>query len=134
MRRIALLIATAAALTADPPAAVMRVFTYAAEALANGDSAAFLEQFDKDTPNYAALRDNIEGLLGAHQVGSTVEVVMDEGDERKHTLELDWLLIISGKGLDTQTETRRKVIQCTVERRGRQWKITAIAPLDFFAY
>ena len=135
MLRAILFAAASALLMAEPPPEVMRLFTTAAEALANGDAPGFLDHFDKGTPNYAALRERIEGLLAAHEVGSTVEVVTDAGDERKRTLELDWLLIINGKDAQSaRTETRRKVIRCTVERRGRRWRITAIEPLEFFAY
>lgn len=124
-----------ASVRAEPPAGVLQLFVNAAEALANGDASAFLEQFDKNLPNYAALRERIEGLLGAHEVGSSVEVISSEGSESKQTLELDWLLILNHKNaINAQKETRRRVVRCSVERRGRQWKITAIAPLDFFAY
>jgi len=29
-------------------------------------------------------------------------------------------------------ETRRRLLKCRVERQGRQWKITALEPLEFF--
>jgi hypothetical protein len=51
---------------------------------------------------------------------------MDEGDELKRTLELDWLLKI-----DTD-EPRRQIVKCQVEKQGKKWKITALEPVDFF--
>ena len=140
MRGTVFFIVTAALLMptrapAEPPAGALRPIANAAEALANGDAAAFLDQFDKNISTYAALRERIEGLLSAHEVGSTVEVISSEGSESRQTFELDWLLILNEKNAaNVQKETRRKTIKCTVERGGRVWKITAIEPLEFFAY
>jgi hypothetical protein len=84
---------------------------------------------------YAALLDNVKGLLAAYNVGATIEEITDEGDDRKRTVELDWLLILTQKGaINSPQQTRRQVVKCTVERRGKQWKITALEPLDLFRY
>jgi hypothetical protein len=73
------------------------------------------------------------GLLASHDVGSTIEVVNDEGDDQKRSLDLDWLLVISEKNSAIGTnETRRKVLKCRIERRGKQWKIVALEPAEFF--
>src|ERR1700720_3646981 len=118
---------------AEPPAEVLDLFREAAEALANDDANAFLAKFDRNMAGYAEFRDEIVGLLAAHDVGSTIEVVNDEGDEQKRALDLDWLLVISEKNSGNgQNETRRRVLRCRIERQGKQWKITALEPIDFF--
>jgi hypothetical protein len=82
---------------------------------------------------YAAFRDEIVGLLAAHDIGSTIEVVNDEGDDQKRSLDLDWLLVISEKNSGNgRKETRRKVLKCRIERQGKQWKIVALEPVEFF--
>ena len=124
MRRVVFLIAASLAL-AEPPADVLKFLSSAAEALADGDPRAFLAKFDRKMPGYAALRDEIEGLLAAHEVGSTIEVVNDEGDNQKRTLELDWLLSITGVG------QRRQIVKCKIEHQGKEWKITALDPVEF---
>jgi hypothetical protein len=130
-----LLLALAAAAFAEPPADVIRLFSDMAEALANDDARGFLGKFDDGMHNYALLRDEVEALLGANEVGSTIEIVSDEGDEQKRVVQLDWLLFINAKNvIDGQKETRRQIIKCQVERRGRQWKITSIEPVEFFKY
>jgi hypothetical protein len=135
MLRAALLLLFSTLAAADPAADVLNVFTAAAEALVNDDSASFLDSFDRNMPGYAALQDNVKGLLAAYNVGATIEEITDEGDDRKRTVELDWLLILSQKGAtNSPQQTRRQVVKCTVERRGKQWKITALEPLDFFKY
>ena len=133
--RVPLLLLFSTFALADPAADVLNLFSAAAEALTNDDSAAFLDKFDRNMPGYATLETNIQGLLAAYDVGSTIEVVNDDGDNDKRTVELDWLLIATEKNaVNSAQQTRRRVVKCTVERRGKQWKITALEPVDFFKY
>ena len=119
---------------ADTAADVLDVLTSAAQGLINDDPASFLDSFDGNMPGYAALQDNVKGLLAAYNVGSTIEEITDEGDDRKRTVELDWLLILAKGPANSPQQTRRQVVKCTVERRGKQWKITTLEPIDFFKY
>ena len=120
---------------AETPADVLELFREAADALANDDSDMFLAKFDRNMAGYAAFRDEIVGLLAAHDVGSTIEAVNDEGDDQKRSLDLDWLLVISEKNSVNGTkETRRRVLKCRIERQGKQWKIVALEPVEFFKY
>jgi hypothetical protein len=135
MLRIALLLLVGALVLADTAADVLNVFTSAAEGLIDDDAASFLDQFDRDTPGYAALQENVTGLLAAYDVGSTIEEVADAGNDQKRTVELDWLLILKQKNVtNSPQQTRRQSVKCTVERRGKRWKITALEPIDFFRY
>jgi hypothetical protein len=128
---VLLLLSTFAA--ADTGADVLNVFTSAAEALINDDASSFLDSFDRNMPGYAVLQNNAAGLLAAYTVGATIEVISDEGDDRKRSVELDWLLVLSQKGaINSPQLTRRQIVKCTVERRGKRWKITALEPVDFF--
>ena len=130
--RTALLFISMVAL-ADSSADVLNVFSAAADSLTNDDSAAFLDHFDRNMPDYAAFRGNIEGLLAAYEVGSTIEVVTDEGTDEKRTVSLDWLLVTSEKNaVNGNQQTRRRIVKCTLERRGKQWRIIALDPVDFF--
>lgn len=135
MLRIALLLLVATFALADTAADVLNVFTSAAEGLINDDAASFLDRFDRNMPGYAALQNNVEGLLAAYDVGATIEEITDEGDDHKRTVVLDWLLILKQKGAtNSPQQTRRQIVKCTVERHGKQWKITALEPVDLFRY
>jgi hypothetical protein len=122
------LLATALALVAqERPAPQMEVFRDIAEALANRDADAFLDQFDRQMPGYETLSDEIRELLAVTQeIGTTVDVISDEGDEQKRSLELDWVLKI-----DTD-DPRRQIVKCRAEKQGKKWKITAFEPVEFF--
>jgi murein L,D-transpeptidase YcbB/YkuD len=135
MLRTALLLLVATFALADTAADVLNVFTSAAEGLINDDAASFLDSFDRNMPGYAALQNNVEGLLAAYDVGATIEEITDEGDDHQRTVELDWLLILKQKGAtNSPQQTRRQVVKCTVERRGKQLKISTLEPVDLFRY
>jgi hypothetical protein len=135
MLRTVLFLLFATFALADSAADVLNVFTSAAEGLINDDPASFLDSFDRNMPGYAALQDNVRGLLAAYNVGATIEEITDAGDDQKRTVQLDWLLILSQKGAtNSPQQTRRQVVKCTVERRGKRWKITALEPIDLFRY
>jgi hypothetical protein len=124
---VLLIVAGLTAVGQNRPPEQMEVFRLVTEALANQDADAFLDQFDPKMPQYEKLRNEIQDLFGmAQEIGSTVDVISDEGDGLKRTLELDWLLKI-----DTD-EPRRQIVKCQVEKQGKKWKITALEPVDFF--
>jgi hypothetical protein len=106
-------------------------------ALANGhdggirgepDIGPFLDHFDPDMPGFVEFHDEIEDLLTRAKVGTAIEVLADDGDEMKRELQLDWLLEIEDQ------RPRRKIVKCTIERVKKDWKITALDPVDFFKY
>jgi hypothetical protein len=105
----------------------MEVFRGVSEALETLDVDAFLDQFDRQMPDYEKLRDEIRELVGtAQEIGSTIDVIADEGDDEKRMLELDWLLKIDNG------DARRQIVKCRVEKQGKKWKITALEPVEFF--
>jgi hypothetical protein len=131
--RWGLFLIAATMVLAEPPADVLELFREAADALANDDANTFLAKFDRNMTGYAAFRDEVVGLLAAHDVGSTIEVVNDEGDDQRRSLDLDWLLVISEKNsANGKKGTRRQVLKCRIERQGKQWKIVALEPVEFF--
>jgi hypothetical protein len=120
---------------AQTPTDVLAFFRTAAENLSDDNASAFLDHFDHSIPAYETIRSEIEGLLAAYDVGSSIEIVSDEGDDQKRMLQLDWLLIATEKGAVNSTQqTRRQVVKCRIERQGKQWRITALEPVDFFRY
>jgi hypothetical protein len=134
--RLALFLMSAALALAEPPADVIQFFANTAGALADNNSQVFLAAFDRNMPDYAKLHDEIEGLLAAYEVGSTIEIVNDNGDDRKRTLELDWVLSITGvtAGVTTGVTQRREIVKCRIEKQGKQWKIASLGPIEFFRY
>ena len=121
----------------DPPKDVIDFFRSVATTLADADRAVneerkprsaseFLEHFDKAMPGYAEFSGQIEAMVGAGEVSTTIDFINTQGDDKKRALDLDWLLLCDGEG------PKRAVIKCTIEKRGKKWKITSIAPIGFF--
>ena len=122
-----LLAASLAAWGQNRPQEQMEVFRAVSEALANLDADAFLDQFDRQMPQYETLRNEIRDLIGtAQEIGSTIDVIADEGDDQKRTLDLDWLLKIDND------DPRRQIVKCQVEKQAKKWKITSLEPVEFF--
>jgi hypothetical protein len=124
---------------ADPPKDVIDFFRSVAATLADADRDAnqiklqrprhateFLDHFDKSMPGYAEFSNQVEEIVGAGEVATNIDFVNTEGNDRKMTLDLDWVLACEGQ------RPKRAVIHCTIEKRGRKWKITAIEPIGFF--
>lgn len=111
----------------DAPKDVLDFFRTAAEALADKDASAFLEHFDSKMAGYETLASEVQSLVERSDIGSSIEIVEDRGDEHKRTLQLDWLLRID------QDLPKRQIVKCTIEKQGRRWKITSFVPIDLFA-
>jgi hypothetical protein len=123
----------------DPPKDVIDFFRSVASALVDSgrdvntkervkprDAADFLQYFDKSMPGYAEFSGQVEAMVGAGEVSTNIDFINTQGDDRKRTLDLDWLLLCEG------FSPKRAVIKCTIEKRGRKWKVTEISPIDFF--
>ena len=115
---------------ADPPSDVVDFFRSAATALADahrdGSARAFLDHFDTSMPGYAEFADRIETLAAAGEVGAVIDFVSFKQSGAKMALELDWLLQPEGE------RPRRAVLHCTLEKRGKKWKVTSLSPVEFF--
>lgn len=127
------LIACAVAAATSPD--VLDFFGGQADALANADAPRFMSGFDDAIPGYVTLQNNVESLVAGHDVESKIEVVTDEGDQDKRSLALDWVLIARDRSDPNGSgATRREVVKCKIERRGKKWKITAFEPIEFFKF
>jgi hypothetical protein len=102
-------------------------------ALEEGSAAAFLARVDKNRcPDYDRLESNIVALTAQFRVGSSVNVVEQTRDGQAIEAKLDWLLRLRPKGGGPASE-RRHQLRCRLERRGKAWKVTALAPASFFS-
>jgi len=118
-------------LAAQPPAEttpkdVQNFLHDTAEDLSNKDTRGFLNHFDPKMPGYETLHYGVEGLAARDSIVSTIEIVADKGDNQRRMLELDWILIVDSE------PSQRKIVKIAIERQGKQWKITALDPVEFF--
>jgi len=141
-RRVILMSAIAPLVQADEASQVRDLIAVMTGSLINCNPQGFLTAFDKGMPGYNRLSADVTALLREYEVESTVDVQKDEGDERKRSIEADWLMLLRQR-LTLNCEnpvpmpanvTREKILKFTLERSGRgKWKVTGFEPLDFFA-
>jgi hypothetical protein len=113
------------------PADVIQFLRGTTTALANAHETGprdFLDHFDRDMPEYAKMREWVETLVARWEVGSALEIVTDSGDEKRRVMELDWILEVQDHA------PRRQIVKATIEKRGKNWKFTSLAPVDFFRF
>ena len=132
-RRALLLVPLATRLRADSAQQVWDLFTSMASALSAGDAAAFLNAFNPAMPGYEALRTGVTALLREAEVQSSIEVVEEQGDDRSRAVELDWLVHIVDRQDGAVAERRRERVKCRLEKSGKNWRIAALEPLQFFS-
>lgn len=133
-RRLLLFTALAAPLgAADPAREVWDLFSNMASALAAGDAASFLAAFDPAMPGFPALRDDVMALVRVDSVQSAIDALRNDGDDRRRSVDLDWLLHLTSLGDSSKVTRRRETVHCRLEKQGKRWKIVALTPLSFFA-
>ncbi|MBM3745195.1 MAG: hypothetical protein FJW34_05315 [Acidobacteria bacterium] len=119
-------------LRADEAAEVRDLLARMAGALGDASAAEFLRCFDRQMSGYARLERQVYALLNQFAVASSVEVLEQRGDQRQRNLEADWLLEMRSLAATGPLERRRGILKLTLERRGRDWRIRALDPPDFF--
>lgn len=113
--------------------AVWDVLTRMAAALSQANLIAFLGAFDRSMAVYATLEANVSALLDQYEVQSSIELLEEGASGGVRTIDLDWFLQLEEQR-DAGTVTRRRErVHCRLEKRGKNWKITAIEPVAFFA-
>ena len=133
MLRRALLLSVATLAFADTRDELIRVFGDMASALSEENPDAFLRAIDPSMPGYPRFAEWVKALATQNALSSTIEIVSQEGDGRIQTVELDWLLEITGKDQSHVFVRRQATVKCRLERRGKKWRIVSLEPEGFFA-
>ncbi|HXK06359.1 MAG TPA: hypothetical protein VMS37_28445 [Verrucomicrobiae bacterium] len=132
-RRVLYLIPLALCLAADPAGEVLDLFTDLAGSLSAGNAVDFLSKFDKKMPGYEKLSQNVTALTRQADIESYVDLVRNEGDDQKREVEANWKMRLKVGNDATATPGRQQLVKCRVEKQGKNWKITVLEPVDFFA-
>ena len=108
------------------------VLESAAAALSNGDAASFLSSFDPSMPDYETVRSGVMGLAEEGEVQSSVDLIANDGTDTVRTLDVDWTLQIVDEDNGIRRGGRELRVQCRLQLQGKRWRITGVAPTDFF--
>ena len=131
-RRGMLLAATAFTLRADDAQDVWDLFTEMAAALSDAKADEFMKAFSREMPDYDILRRNIEALLAAYDLHSSIELITEEGNSSAYMVDLDWFLQIVEKQDTAGVTRRREQVHCRLVKQKRKWVITSLQPLSIF--
>ena len=102
-------------------------------ALEERNAARFLSLVDRERfPDYSALQDSIVALTAQYEVSSSIGVLEQGRRGDGYELKLDWMLQMKPAGGGGPAQRRQQVVNCRIERFGKRWKVTALAPLSFF--
>ena len=127
-----LTIAGKLAARADTHSDVVDLFAEMAAALSDDNAAQFIKAFDRKFADESHLETQITSLVANSEVASSVELLQDEGDERKRDIQADWFLELRSRVRGGPLVQRRSVIDCRVEKQGKHWRIVSMKPMDFF--
>lgn len=117
---------------ADTHADVVDLFAQMASALSDDNTAQFVKAFDRNFAGESRLETQITALLANSEVASSVELLKDDGDERRRDIEVDWYLELRSRIRGVPLVQRRAVITCQIEKQGKHWKVTSMKPTEFF--
>jgi len=121
-------------LIADTHDEIVDVITNMANALSTVNTPKFMDAIDKSLPDYDKLKDNITALMNQTEITSSVEIIKEEGDDTKRSVDLDWYLEIRSLTPDGPIERRREIVHCELQRKDKKhWKIVSLTPPNFFA-
>jgi len=125
--------ALSACLRADSADDVWEVLSSMATGLGNGRTEEFLVGIDPKMPGYQDLRRNVAALVAQADLQSSIELVSNEGDDRKRKVEVDWLLRITGHDDVSGAANREEHVKAGFEKQGKHWRVISLEPIGFFA-
>ena len=132
-RRGPILAVLVSPLCADDATDVWDLLTQAAAALSEGNVVDFLQAFDRSMPGYPMLETNVSALVREYQVRSSIEPLVEDGDNRSRTIMLDWFMELVERQDETNITRRRERVHCRFVKNGKKWKIASLDPIAFFA-
>jgi hypothetical protein len=121
-------------LFADSHDEIVDVVSNMANALSTVNAPKFMDAIDKSMPEYDKLKSDVAALMNQTEVTSSIEMLQEDGDEAKRTVDLDWYLEVRSLSPDGPIERRREIIHCELLRKDKKhWKIVLLKPMEFFA-
>lgn len=132
-RRFAALLLSGLVVRADTRAEINEVIESMAAALAASDPDLFLESVDRNMPGFDHLRDVVTALASQNDVTSGIDLIDLSGTAREQTAVLDWSLQIRSRVPSGPSEQRRQKVTITMARPKKNWRVTALQPVEFFA-
>ena len=117
---------------APPQDEIRAILASMATDLSASNISGFMTAIAKDFPARDELRQQLEGLISAHDPNSSVEIQTTSGTEDKQTAKVDWYLALRSRTDNAVALQRREVLTIEFTRVSKRWRITALTPREFF--
>ena len=117
----------------DDEQEIWDLFTGMAAALSAGNAEEFLGAFNHAMPGYDSLETEVTALLLENEVRSSIELISNDGDSTARAVALDWSMQIVDMQDAGSVTQRRDPVRCQLVKQKKKWRITSLAPLNFFA-
>jgi hypothetical protein len=127
-----LLPAVAVPVAADESADIRRALSDVASALSVSNAEQAMEPFDKDAfDGYDKLSSFFQGLTGAYQVDSQIDVTSEDSTETSATLEVHWVLTLTDPATNLD-QRRTGDITVKLAKKKNSWRIVGFTPIGLF--
>ena len=133
MRVLLLILAAQFGFAQQPEAAAWDVVATMAAALAEPNDAAFMKPVAKSFQQHDLLERQVRTLVQVNGVVSSISPLLNEGDDRQRTVEVDWYLEIQPLSTAGALVRRREIVRLTFVKTGKRWMITSLSPVAFFS-
>jgi hypothetical protein len=92
-----------------------------------------LDRFDHAMPGYAQFETNLRALTSIWLLEPALQLTSNEGDDTHRSLEIDWTMTLTDPLNSGKSLRKQETMKCRIEKRGKQWIVVSLAPLEFFA-
>ncbi len=96
--------------------------------LSAGNIAGFMSLVSKEMAERDVLGKDLEGLISAYDVNSSIELQNVEGQ----TAQVDWYLALRSRSDNAVAVQRREVIAITFTQVKKRWRVASFSKPDFF--
>jgi hypothetical protein len=113
--------------------AVRETLAGMATSLSAGNASAFLKNFSATMAGREELGVQVQGLVNAGEVSSSVSLLTVAVDADSAKVQADWYWSLQGRINTNVRKQRREVLRIALRREGKRWRVTELAPIGFFA-
>jgi hypothetical protein len=113
---------------ASPRDEMRAVLASMATDLSAGNIAGFMSLVSKEMAERDVLGKDLEGLISAYDVNSSIELQNVEGQ----TAQVDWYLALRSRSDNAVAVQRREVIAITFTQVKKRWRVASFSKPDFF--
>lgn len=117
----------------DPSAETWDVVATLAAALAEPNDAAFMKPVSKSFEQHGLIQRYVTALVQTNEIVSSISPLMNKGDEKQRTLQVDWYMEIQPRSPGGLLSRRHETVKLALVKIGKRWMITALSPVEFFA-